>query len=264
MKQIKLQKYLQACGFDSRRAIRQMIQDGEIEINRQVCSNPSQLIHPDTDAISRNGKTLRLKPVEHQYYILNKPEGVVTTLSDPQGRPTIHDLIRRIRSRVVPVGRLDYHSQGLILLTNDGDLTNFILSARNKVAKVYMVKIKGELSEATQKRLERGIVLEGQRLSPFEIRRLRSTGKGHTWVQVTIHEGKKHIIRKAFLYSSHPVEKLRRVAIGSIRLGKLKSGEWRELLPDEVSTFKRECNYSVGERNSQAPKQREKPRISRK
>ncbi len=253
MKEIGLQKYLQACGYASRRTIRRMIHDGEIEVNRQVVRDPNLRVRPGQDAITGRGKPLRLKPAERLTVILNKPEGVVTTLSDPQGRPTVRDLTRGIRERLFPVGRLDYHSQGLILLTNDGDLANFILAARNRVPKVYQVKIKGELSEATQKRLERGIVLEGERLSPFVIRPLGITGHGHSWLQVTIHEGKKHIIRKAFLYSGHPVEKLRRVAIGSIRLGKLKSGQWRELRPAELAAFRREYDYS-GKAGRPAPR----------
>ncbi len=128
-------------------------------------------------------------------------------------------------------------------MTNDGDLANFIISAKNQVPKTYLLKVKGALSEATQKKLEKGIFLEGERLNPFVIEPVKMTSSGNSWLKVTISEGKKHILRNAFKYSGHPVEKLRRIAIGSLSLGKLPLGEWRELKDYEIATFKKKYRF---------------------
>ncbi|MCU0275698.1 MAG: rRNA pseudouridine synthase [Acidobacteria bacterium] len=240
---MKLMKFLQDCGLASRRDIRQSIHAGRFRVSGRVVTDPNFPVRPQRDAIHMDGKPLRLAPRPKSYFILNKPTGVVSTLADPEGRPTIRDFIARIRERVYPVGRLDFHSDGLMLLTNDGALADFILAARNAVPKTYLLKIKGALGEAARKKLERGFVLEGERLNPFAIEEMSTTGSGNSWLRVTITEGKKHILRKAFLYSGHPVEKLRRVAIGSLTLGKLPLGHWRELRPDEIVRFKHQHRF---------------------
>ncbi|MCX6553825.1 MAG: hypothetical protein NTZ12_02235, partial [Candidatus Aminicenantes bacterium] len=125
----------------------------------------------------------------------------------------------------------------------DGDLANFIISAKNQVPKTYLLKIKGELSETTQKKLEKGVFLEGERLNPFVIEPVKATSSGNSWLKVTITEGKKHILRDAFKYSGHPVEKLRRVAIGNIKLKNLPLGEWRELKDYEIAAFKKQYRF---------------------
>jgi len=243
MSEMKLMKYLQDCGLASRRDIRQWIHEGRFRVKGRVVTDPNFPVRVPGDAIHMGGKLLKLAPQPKSYFIFNKPTGVVSTLADPEGRPTVRDYILRIRERVYPVGRLDFHSDGLMLLTNDGALADFILAARNSVPKTYLLKIKGALSEATKNRLERGIFLEGERLNPFVIEETSTTGGGNSWLRVTITEGKKHILRDAFKYSGHPVEKLRRVAIGTIKLGKLPLGEWRELRDDEVATFKRQYRF---------------------
>lgn len=245
MKQVELQKWLQECGAGSRRTIREWITSGRLTVNGQEVRDPHFPVNGAADSISVDGRRLKLAPQQLSYFVLNKPVGVVSTLDDPQKRPTIRDFLRGIRERVYPVGRLDFHSEGLILLTNDGDLANFILSARNKVPKTYMMKIKGKLDARAKEKLERGIFMEGSRLAPFRIEYVKSTGAGNSWLRVTITEGKKHILRKAFLYSGYPVEKLRRVAIGSILLKKLPRGHWRELPPEEIAAFKKKYHYSA-------------------
>jgi 23S rRNA pseudouridine2605 synthase len=243
MKELKLQKYLQECGVASRRDIRQWIHDGRFQVKGRVVTDPNYPVRVPGDTIHLGGKLLRLAPQPKSYFILNKPAGIVSTLADPEGRPTVRSFIGRIRERVYPVGRLDFHSDGLMLLTNDGELANFILAARNGVPKTYLLKVKGALNEATKKKLERGMFLEGERLNPFVIEEVKATASGNSWLRVTITEGKKHILRNAFKYSGHPVEKLRRLAIGTITLGKLPLGEWRELRPDEVAAFKKKYRY---------------------
>jgi 23S rRNA pseudouridine2605 synthase len=243
MKELKLQKYLQECGVASRRDIRQWIHDGRFQVKGRVVTDPNFPVRFPGDTVHLNGKLLKLAPQEKSYFIFNKPVGVVSTLADPEGRPTVSSYIGRIRERVYPVGRLDFNSDGLMLLTNDGDLANFILSARNGVPKTYLLKVKGALAEATRKRLERGMFLEGERLNPFTIEEVKMTGSGNSWLKVTINEGKKHILRKAFKYSGHPVEKLRRITIGTLTLGKLPLGEWRELREVEIAEFKKTFRF---------------------
>ncbi|MCX6556164.1 MAG: pseudouridine synthase [Candidatus Aminicenantes bacterium] len=243
MKEMKLQKYLQDCGLASRREIRQWIHEGKFKVNHRSVADPNFMIRVPGDQIHLGHKMLKLKLQPKSYFIFNKPVGIVSTLSDPQGRPTIRTFISRIRERVYPIGRLDYNSDGLILLTNDGDLANFIISAKNQVPKTYLLKIKGDLSETTQKRLEKGVFLEGERLNPFVIEPVKMTSSGNSWLKVTITEGKKHILRDAFKYSGHPVEKLRRIAIGNIKLKNLPLGEWRELKDYEIAAFKKEYQF---------------------
>jgi 23S rRNA pseudouridine2605 synthase len=239
MKEIKLQKYLQDCGLASRRDIRQWIHEGKFKVNQRVVSDPNFAIKVPGDQIHLGKKLLKISVQKKSYFIFNKPVGIVSTLDDPQGRSTVRTFIARIKERVYPVGRLDYNSDGLMLLTNDGDLANFVTSARNQVPKTYLLKIKGELSPATQKKLEKGVFLDGERLNPFVIEPVKSTSSGNSWLKVTISEGKKHILRDAFKYSGHPVEKLRRIAIGNITLKNLPLGQWRELADYEIAAFKK-------------------------
>jgi 23S rRNA pseudouridine2605 synthase len=241
----RLHKVLQAAGTDSRRNIRRYIHDGRIKVNNQVVTDPNQPVDIAKDSIRLDNIKLKLRVQKKSYFIFNKPYGVVSTLSDPQGRPTVKDFIGTIKERVYPVGRLDYHSEGLILLTNDGELTHFIISPGNKVPKVYHLKIKGILTEEEKKKLNtRGIFLEGKRVKPLQIDFLKKTPQGNSWIRVMIVEGKKHILRNIFKYIGHPVEKLRRTAIGTIQLQKLPSGHWRELTAEEVDVFKKTYNYS--------------------
>ncbi|HSQ36126.1 MAG TPA: pseudouridine synthase [Candidatus Binatia bacterium] len=243
MKEIKLQKFLQNCGLASRRDIRQWIHDGKFKVNLHTVTDPNFMVKVPGDRIQFGRKLLKLQMQVKSYFILNKPVGVVSTLSDPQERATITQFTARIKERVYPVGRLDFNSDGLMLLTNDGELANFIISAKNQVPKTYLLKIKGELSPQTQKKLEKGVFLEGERLNPFVIEPVKMTSSGNSWLKVTITEGKKHILRNAFKYSGHPVEKLRRIAIGNINLKNLPLGEWRELSDWEIAAFKKKYNF---------------------
>ncbi len=245
MAEDKLQKVLQAAGIDSRRNLRQQIHDGRFKVNNQVVTDPNFGVDIEKDTIRLDDKKLKLKMEKKSYFIFHKPYGVVSTLNDPQGRPTLTDYISRIKERVYPVGRLDYHSEGLILLTNDGELTNFIISAKNKIPKVYMIKIKGVLKEEERKQLKtKGIHLEGTRVKPLRIDFVKKTAQNNSWIRVTILEGKKHVLRKVFKYSGHPVEKLKRVAIGTFRLRKIPAGHWLELTKEELEEFKKTYNYS--------------------
>lgn len=241
---MKLQKALQAAGLDNRRSLRKSIADGEIKVNNMVIQDPNFMVDISKDIIRRLDKKIKLHIEKKSYYIFNKPDGVISTLDDPEGRSTVKDFITGIKERVYPVGRLDYHSEGLILLTNDGDLTNFIISPRNRVPKVYNIKIKGVLSEEERKKLvNKGIHIEGSRVKPLSIEFIKKTAHNNSWIQVVIVEGKKHILRKVFKYTGHPVEKLKRIAVGAFKLKKLPTGYWRELSKDEVAIFKQKYGF---------------------
>ncbi len=244
MSEEKLQKVLQAAGIDSRRNLRQYIHDGRIKVNNQVITDPNFPVDTARDTLRLDNRKIKLKTEKKSYYILHKPYGVISTLHDPQGRPTIKDFIAAIPERIYPVGRLDYHSEGLLLLTNDGELTHFVISPKNKIPKVYLVKIKGMLTEEERKRLlTKGIFLEDRRVKPLQIDFIKKTAQGNSWIRVTIIEGKKHIIRDLLKYTGHPVEKLKRMSIGSLRLKTLPIGHWRELTEKEVEFFKKSCRY---------------------
>ncbi len=244
MSKLKLQKAVQAAGGDSRRNIRRFIHEGKFKVNDAVVKDPNFLVDIDQDTIKLNDKKINLKPEAKSYFILNKPRGVISSLQDPEGRPTIKELIGKINERIYPVGRLDFHSEGLMLLTNDGELTNFVISPRNKIPKQYRLKIKGTLkAEEIRKLTTRGVYLEGTRIKPLSIDFIKNTARDNCWINVTIIEGKKHVLRKMFQYSGHPVEKLKRTAIGTLKLKKLPAGHWRELTSSEIEEFKRACNY---------------------
>jgi pseudouridine synthase len=244
MPEEKIQKLLQAAGIDSRRNIRQDIHDGKYKVNNRVITDPNFPVDTEKDTVRFDGKKLKLKIEKVSYFLFNKPGGVVSTLSDPQGRPTLSDYLARIKERVYPVGRLDFHSEGLMLLTNDGELMNFVISAKNKIPKVYMLKIKGVMSEDERKRLKTsGMHLDGMRFKPLRIDFIKKTAHNNSWIRVTIVEGKKHILRKAFKYSGHPVEKLKRTAIGTFQLKKLPAGHWREITGEELAQFKKTYRY---------------------
>jgi len=188
------------------------------------------------DRITVDGKPLSAAPFV--YVLLHKPTGVVTTLADPEGRPTVRDLIPHVRYRVFPVGRLDFNSSGLVLLTNDGDLAVRLMHPRYGVRKVYLAKVKGAPSSETLARLAHGIRLAEGRTAPATVRVVR-TQDDKTWLELALTEGRKHEVRRMCLAVGHPVEKLRRVALGPLELGKLPSGAVRDLSDREVYELRR-------------------------
>jgi pseudouridine synthase len=221
-----------------------MIHDGKFKVNGKVVRDPNFLIDIDRDTISHQNRELKLKTENQVYFIFNKPAGVMSTLSDPQKRITLKDYIKKIRERVYPVGRLDFNSEGLILLTNDGDLTQFIISSKNNIPKSYLIKIKGLPDSDTISKIKtKGVFIEGRKIRPLEVKTIKKTPGGNSWVMVTLVEGKKHVVRKMFQYTGHPVVKLKRVSIGNIKLARLPSGHWRELRKEELEAFKVKFNY---------------------
>lgn len=235
----RLQKILAAAGVASRRKAEQLILDGRISINGQTVTELGAKADPAVDTITVDGKRLP-SPQRFVYFLLNKPKGYVTTVSDPEGRPTVMQLLGNIRERVYPVGRLDYASEGLLLLTNDGALAQQLTKAASHVPKTYHVKISGQPSEQAIERLRNGvtITLDDHRrvkTSPAKIRRLESAV--NPWYAVTLIEGRNRQIRRMFQSVGFLVEKIKRVQLGALILD-VPPGKFRPLTEREVSQLK--------------------------
>ncbi len=233
----RLQKILSRAGIASRRAAEELIREGHVTVNGKVITELGTKADPQRDHIRLDGRPLKL-PRRNTYLVLNKPPGVVTTLSDPEGRPSVADLLVGVRDRVVPVGRLDFHSAGLLLLTNDGELAMRLSHPRYGIGKTYIAKVRGVVDSRALQRLAHGVVIDGQRTAPAEVFLIESRDD-HSWIELTLHEGRNREVRRMCEAVGHPVSKLRRVRLGPIKLGKLPTGAYRELSEDEVDRLKR-------------------------
>ena len=233
----RLQKIIAHAGFASRREAETMIREGRVTVNGKVVTELGSRALAGRDHIKVDGKLItRAEP--HRYILLYKPKEVMTTVEDPQGRRTVIDLVRGVRERIYPVGRLDYHSEGLVLLTNDGELAFKVSHPTHGSVKTYHVKVRGVPEQRLIDKLQRGITIDNKRTLPCEISRVKTTGKtdeeGNSWFEVKLREGRTQQIRKMFQAVGHPVSKLKRVAIGPISDPKLTPGVWRELSKQEV------------------------------
>ncbi len=259
----RLQKIIAHAGFASRREAETMIREGRVTVNGRVVTELGSRASAGRDHVKVDGKLItRAEP--HRYILLYKPKEVMTTVVDPQGRRTVIDLVRGVRERIYPVGRLDFHSEGLIILTNDGDLAFKVSHPRHGSVKTYSVKVRGVPEERLVDKLQRGITIDGKRTLPCEIRRLKTTGRteeeGNSWFEVKLREGRTQQIRKMFQAIGHPVAKLKRVAIGPISDPKLTPGDWRELTRHEV----RLLATVMEPREPKAPRRPAKRRTPRK
>ena len=237
----RLQKLIAAAGITSRRHAEELIKSGKVAVNGKTVSQLGTKADPETDHIKVNGRLINelLKTQEKVYVLLNKPKGYLSSLSDPENRPLVTELIPAALGRLHPVGRLDFNTEGLLLLTNDGDFTNHVTAARNHIPKTYRVKVKGIPSEYAVERLRRGIRLDdGRRTAPAEIARLEET-RVNAWFEVTLHEGRNQQIRRMFDAIGYSVVKLSRIRIGMLSDSKLKPGDWRPLSPLEMKKFYR-------------------------
>ncbi len=244
MEKIRLQKYLSECGVLSRRAAEAEISAGRVNVNGLPASLGDK-IDPETDEIVWKGKKIVPQTVDGEpkktYILLNKPVGYVTTLSDEQGRKTIADLIADVGVRLYPVGRLDQFSDGLLLCTNDGELTNRITHPSHHVPKTYVGILTSRLDDRDVKNLGVPFELDGYMLRPFEVRRLGYKKAGDadaTVIEFVLHEGRNREIRKICAHHGYKLAKLTRIAIGDLRLGALSSGKWRHLTDEEVEYLK--------------------------
>jgi len=233
----RLQKLIAAAGVASRRHAEELIAAGRVTVNGAVVKELGSKADPDKDHIKVNGKLInpQLQSREKVYVLLNKPKGYLSSVSDPEGRPLVTELLPPALGKLHPVGRLDFNTEGLLLLTNDGDFTNFITAARNRVEKVYEVKVKGVPAESGIQRLRRGITLEdGTRTAPARIKLLHET-QTNAWYEVLLHQGRNQQVRRMFELIGHSVLKLRRVRIGFLNDEHMKPGHWRLLSASEVA-----------------------------
>jgi 23S rRNA pseudouridine2605 synthase len=226
-----------AAGVASRRHAEELIEAGEVTVNGEVVREQGTKADPARDHIKVRGKLINplLAGRENVYVLLNKPRGYLSSAADPEGRPLVTELVPASLGRLHPVGRLDFNTEGLIILTNDGELTNYVTAARNHVRKVYEVKVKGVPPEAQVERLRRGIRLEdGVRTAPAEIK-LKGETDTNSWFEVVLREGRNQQIRRMFDSIGHSVIKLRRVQIGSLSDETLPTGAYRFMSPQEVA-----------------------------
>jgi 23S rRNA pseudouridine2605 synthase len=239
---IRIQKILSQAGLASRREAEEWIAQGRVQVNGRI-AKLGERADPQRDAIKLDGRRIRGAPAEKTYLLLNKPKGFVTTVADPEKRDTVMDLIPgNLRGGIKPVGRLDVQTEGLLLLTDDGDLARDVSHPSSGCAKEYEVKVSGVPSEKDVERLRRGIFLDGRRTRSCEIERLRTTAgrnEGNAWYRVTLRQGRTRQIRRMFETIGHPVSKLKRVAIGPIRDPGLTVGATRRLTQVEVDALRR-------------------------
>lgn len=245
--QERLQKIIAAAGIASRRHAEELIKSGVVSVNGETVTELGTKADPEQDRIKVGSKLLKA-PDRHIYILLHKPKGYVTTSSDPEGRPTVMDLIRGVGTRVYPVGRLDYASEGLLLLTNDGELTQKLTHASSHVQKTYLVKVSGTPTEESLQRLRQGIVLQpvkpktGERRAPQKVRtapaRIKLFKEGdNPWYELSIIEGRNRQIRRMFEEVGHHVEKIKRVKYGPLQLD-VESGKYRSLSDAEITRLK--------------------------
>jgi 23S rRNA pseudouridine2605 synthase len=238
----RIQKILSEMGITSRRNAEEMINEGRITVNGKIATLGMKA-DPAKDHIKVDRKLL-VKPEPKVYLLLNKPKSVVTSLYDPEGRATVKDFLKKIKYRVYPVGRLDYDSEGLLLMTNDGDFANAILHPSKKIPKTYLVKVKGVIEEAKIDKLRTGVKLIDGLTAPAKVKKI-STTENNSWIEMTMHEGRKRQIRRMLEAIGHTVIKLKRIKINGIVLGNLKPGEYRYLTPEEMNKIKQEISIKV-------------------
>lgn len=234
---LRLQKFLADCGVASRRASENLIKEGRISVNGEIITQMGFMVDEEIDEIKFDGSTV--KPVAKKIYVmLNKPSGFVTTVADDKGRPTVLELVSDIQDRLFPVGRLDYDTEGLLLLTNDGNLTYKITHPKNEIKKTYVAEVTGNISMETIIALRRGVVIDGYKTQPAEVEVVGATKLG-TKLEITISEGRNRQVRKMFESQGCIVKKLKRTKEAGLMLGHLPLGKWRKLSESEVNMLKK-------------------------
>lgn len=229
---VRLQKVLAQAGIASRRAAENMIDEGRVEVNGKLVLEQGLRVDPERDHIRVDGSRIPAAR-RHVYFVLNKPKGVISTMEDPEGRPTLSEYLPRGVSRLFHVGRLDFETTGLLLLTNDGDLAQRLAHPSYEVSKTYLADVDGVMDNHALKRLEKGVTLDDGFVKADKVK-LVSRGNERTLVQISLHSGANRVVRRMMDSVGFPVRKLSRIAFGPVRLGQLAIGETRELTRDEV------------------------------
>jgi 23S rRNA pseudouridine2605 synthase len=234
--EVRLQKLIASTGLSSRRKAEMLIAAGRVLVNGKVVTELGTKVDPERDHVKVDGKHLE-SAQPFVYLILNKPKNVMSTLDDPGGRTTVKNFLRGVSVRVFPVGRLDFDSEGLMLLTNNGDLAQALLHPRYHVPKTYLIKVKKILTDEEIKKLERGIRLEDGMTGPAYVKKVKKAEQ-NSWLEITIREGRKHQVRRMLEAVGHPVIKLLRVRMGPLSLGDLPPGEFRFLTDREANALR--------------------------
>ncbi len=237
--EMRLQRFLAQAGVASRRRGEELIIAGHVRVNGRVVTELGSKVDPARDKVAVDGKTVTVE--EPVYVLLNKPRGYVTTLSDPEKRPTVMELVRQIEARIFPVGRLDFNTEGVLLLTNDGDLANSLMHPRGEVAKIYRVKLRGEAGREIARSMSEGVTLDdGTRTEPTEVVWVGPSEGGHnTWLEVTLREGKNRQIHRMAEALGFDVAKLERMSYAGLDASDVPLGRWRYLQPREVKALRK-------------------------
>jgi len=234
---MRLQKLLSECGAASRRKAEELIAQGKVRVNGH-CAQIGQSVNPKSDVVTVDGKRIR-RAKQKRYIMLHKPRGYVTTMTDELGRRCVTELLQGVNERVYPVGRLDRNSEGLLLLTNDGDFANALMHPRSHVAKTYRVTVRGEMTQAQMDKFAAGIELDGKLTAPAEITPVLKE-EGRMVLEIVLYEGRNRQIRRMLEALDLTAIRLKRKAIGSVQMGMLQQGDWRDLNEKEVAALLRE------------------------
>ena len=241
--EVRLQKLIAGTGLASRRKAEALISAGRVTVNGTIVTELGTKVDPGRDHVKVDGKHLSAAQ-PFVYLLLNKPKNVMSTLEDPGGRTTVKDYLRGVSVRVFPVGRLDFDSEGLMLLTNNGDLAQALLHPRYHVPKTYLIKVKGVLTDEEIRHLEQGVRLEDGLTGPAQVKKVRKV-EANSWLEITIREGRKHQVKRMLESVGHPVIKLMRVRMGPLSLGNLEPGEFRFLTDREANALRELVNERV-------------------
>jgi len=235
--QERLQKIISQAGITSRRKAEQLIDSGRVTVNGQMVNTLGAKADILRDKICINGKKLNPFP-EKVYILLYKPRGFITSLNDPQGRPTVIQLLKGMRQRVFPVGRLDYDTEGILIITNDGDFAQILMHPKHEIPKTYLAKIRGEISENSLEKLARGVKIGGKKAVPVSIKKRGLTEK-NSWIEITLHEGRNRQVKRMIETLGYWVIKLKRITYGPLNLKGLPVGAYRFLTQKEVSLLRK-------------------------
>lgn len=239
---MRLQKFLAHAGVASRRKCEEYILEGKVKVNDEVVRTLGTVVEPGDEVWFENRRVTMEE--ELVYYLLNKPTGYITSVQDENNRPTVVALLKDVKERIFPVGRLDYNTSGLLILTNDGALTYSLTHPKHVVNKTYIAKVRGHVSDQAVKKLCDGVVIDGRMTAPALAKKVKA-GTNTTTLSITIHEGRNRQVRKMCTAVGHDVVTLKRTAIGKLRLGDLQVGQYRALTRDEINYLKR-----LGEENA--------------
>jgi 23S rRNA pseudouridine2605 synthase len=244
----KLQMYVRDSSQVSRRAADLIIREGRVTVSGRVVLEPAFIVDTNRDHVKVDGKLLHFMDSEKYYYVFNKPKNIVCTMDDPEGRPCLGELLKPLKQRLFSVGRLDFDAEGLLLLTNDGELAQKLAHPSNRVPRVYLVKVKGNPDETELSKIRKGLSIgEGDRIGDVNWKLIRKQGTT-TWMNVELFEGKKNEVKRIFFAINHPVRKIRRIAFGPIKLGSLPVGHWRPLTESERSKLMTTMNKAPAQR----------------